>query len=49
MKEEKPKVIPQWTPTVNQRVHLEMMAEKEGTTLTGYVKQLVNADMKKKR
>jgi len=42
-------LIPQWTPTPEQRKHLEEMAAKEGTTITGYVRQLVNADMRKKR
>lgn len=43
----KQKKIPQWEPTEAQRLHLEKMAEVSGLTLTGYVKQLVNADMKK--
>lgn len=45
----KPKLIPQWLPTVEQRKHLAKRASEEGTTITGYVKQLVNADMRKKR
>ena len=48
-REEKPKLIPQWSPTAEQRQHLEVMAALDGTTITGYLKQLVNADMRKKR
>lgn len=44
-----PKVIPQWQPTIEQRKHLAKRAAEEGTTITGYVKQLVNQDMRKKR
>jgi hypothetical protein len=46
---ERPKVIPQWMPTVEQRKHLAKMASEEGTTITGYIKQLVNSDMRKRR
>lgn len=45
---DKPKIIPQWLPTVKQRQHLARRASEEGTTITGYVKQLVNADIKRK-
>jgi len=45
----KQKKIPQWEPTEAQRKHLELQSSMEGTTLTGYIKQLVNADMKKKK
>lgn len=48
MKEEKGTLIPQWSPTLKQREHLEAMALENGTTLTGYIKQLVNKDMKRK-
>lgn len=46
---DKQKVIPQWIPTINQRKHLAHRAAEEGTTITGYLKQLVNADMRKKK
>ena len=49
MENEKPKIIPQWQPTKKQRDHLETMANEEGGTITGYIKKLVNADMRKKR
>ncbi len=45
---DKPKIIPQWLPTVKQRQHLARRAAEEGTTITGYMKQLVNADIKRK-
>lgn len=48
-KKDKPKMIPQWVPTTDQREYLTKRAAEEGTTMTGYIKQLVNADMKKKR
>ena len=48
MENKKPKLIPQWQPTVEQRKHLAYHAANEGTTITGYLKQLVNADMKKR-
>jgi hypothetical protein len=48
-KEKKPKLIPQWIPTVAQRKHLADKAAEDGTTITGYIKNLVNADMKRKR
>ncbi|AUR93862.1 hypothetical protein NVP1189B_36 [Vibrio phage 1.189.B._10N.286.51.B5] len=46
---DKPKLIPQWQPTPEQRNHLAESASKEGTTITGYIKQLVNADMRKRK
>ena len=46
---DKQKVIPQWIPTINQRKHLAYKAAEEGTTITGYIKQLVNADMRKNK
>lgn len=49
MENEKPKIIPQWQPTQKQRDHLEAMANEEGGTITGYIKKLVNADMRKRR
>ena len=45
---EKPKVIPQWLPTIEQRQHLAKRAAEEGTTITGYIKQLVRNDMKRR-
>lgn len=45
----KPKIIPQWQPTIEQRKHLTDRAVSEGTTITGYLKQLVNSDIRKKR
>lgn len=45
----KQKKIPQWEPTEAQRKHLENMASISGLTITGYVKQLVNADMSRKK
>lgn len=47
--EDKPKIIPQWLPTTEQRKHLVERAVSEGTTITGYLKQLVNSDIRKKR
>jgi len=46
---DKQKVIPQWLPTLEQREHLAKRAAYDGLTITGYVKQLVNADMRKRR
>lgn len=46
---EKAKMIPQWFPTKEQRKHIEDRAAESGLTLTGYIKSLVNADMRKKR
>lgn len=43
---EKISVIPQWMPTRQQREHIETSAKKLGVSITGYIKQLVNADIK---
>lgn len=47
-KEKKPKLIPQWIPTTAQRKYLSEKAAEEGTTITGYIKNLVNADMRRR-
>jgi hypothetical protein len=44
----KPNKIPQWQPTKEQREFLDKKASEYGT-ITGYIKGLVNREMKKDR
>lgn len=47
----KPKLIPQWEPTQEVRDYLEEAVKNSNSvrTITGYIKQLVVADMDKNK